>query len=101
MKTAIVLSGLLIGGSFLLNKPGAEPNSGKVGIAKNTTSRKVSDVPPKHPVKIIVDKSDYELHVYDAEGWYATYPVVFGNNSLEDKKMEGDRNTPEGEFKIV
>jgi lipoprotein-anchoring transpeptidase ErfK/SrfK len=25
---------------------------------------------------------------------------VFGNNTLEDKKMEGDRNTPEGSFKV-
>ena len=29
------------------------------------------------------------------------YPVVFGNNSLEDKKMEGDKNTPEGSFRIT
>ena len=27
--------------------------------------------------------------------------VVFGNGSLEDKKMEGDRNTPEGSFHII
>jgi murein L,D-transpeptidase YafK len=50
---------------------------------------------------IIIDKSDYELSVYDEKGWYATYPVVFGNNSLEDKKMEGDKNTPEGTFHII
>jgi murein L,D-transpeptidase YafK len=56
---------------------------------------------PKAPVSIIVDKSSYELYVYDAEGWFATYPVVFGNSSLEDKKMEGDRNTPEGTFRVV
>ncbi len=56
---------------------------------------------PTAPVNIVVDKSSYEMYVYDALGWFATYPVVFGNNSLEDKKMEGDRNTPEGTFKIV
>jgi lipoprotein-anchoring transpeptidase ErfK/SrfK len=39
--------------------------------------------------------------VYDDKGWYATYPVVFGNSSLQDKKMEGDNNTPEGTFRIV
>jgi murein L,D-transpeptidase YafK len=50
---------------------------------------------------IVIDKSDYELSVYDDEGWYATYPVVFGNNTLADKKMEGDRLTPEGDFKIT
>lgn len=50
---------------------------------------------------ILIDKSDYELRIYDSQGWYATYPVVFGNNSLADKKMEGDRNTPEGTFTIT
>lgn len=56
---------------------------------------------PVGKLSIIVDKSDYELTVYDEEGWYATYPVVFGNNSLDDKKMEGDKNTPEGTFRIT
>lgn len=55
---------------------------------------------PVGVISIVIDKSDYELSVYDSRGWYATYPVVFGNNSLEDKKMEGDNNTPEGIFHI-
>lgn len=50
---------------------------------------------------LIVDKSEYELQVYDADGWYATYPVVFGNKDLSDKLIEGDRRTPEGTFKIL
>ena len=56
---------------------------------------------PTGVVFVVVDKSDYELNVYDEEGWYATYPVVFGNKDLGDKLMEGDRRTPEGTFKIV
>lgn len=56
---------------------------------------------PVGTIYIIIDKSQYELIVYDDKGWYATYPVVFGNNSLSDKKMEGDKNTPEGTFRIV
>jgi lipoprotein-anchoring transpeptidase ErfK/SrfK len=39
--------------------------------------------------------------VYDAKGWYATYPVVFGNDPMKDKLVEGDRCTPEGSFKIL
>jgi hypothetical protein len=39
--------------------------------------------------------------VYDDEGWYATYPVVFGSRSLDDKMIEGDRRTPEGTFHIL
>lgn len=50
---------------------------------------------------IIIDKSDYELRVYDDEGWYATYPAVFGSKNLGDKMMEGDRKTPEGVFHII
>jgi murein L,D-transpeptidase YafK len=51
--------------------------------------------------QIFIDKSEYELSVYDDDGWYATYPVVFGSKDLSDKKMEGDRKTPEGTYKIV
>ena len=54
-----------------------------------------------NPYYIIIDKSDYELKVYDAEGWYATYPVVFGSNDMNDKYMEGDKRTPEGHFKVL
>jgi len=51
--------------------------------------------------RIQIDKSDYELSVYDDEGWYATYPVVFGEKTLGDKMVQGDRKTPEGDYKIV
>ena len=50
---------------------------------------------------IVVDKSDYELKVYDDEGWYATYPIVFGSKDLGDKMREGDKRTPNGKFKII
>ncbi|CAN5867733.1 hypothetical protein BH11BAC4_BH11BAC4_02820 [soil metagenome] len=54
-----------------------------------------------NPYYIIVDKSDYELKVYDDEGWYATYPIVFGSKDLSDKMREGDRRTPDGKFKVI
>lgn len=50
---------------------------------------------------VLIDKSDYELSVYDNEGWLVTYPVVFGNKDLGDKLMEGDRKTPEGTFTLI
>ncbi|MEJ8843553.1 L,D-transpeptidase [Lacibacter sp. H375] len=53
------------------------------------------------PVRIIIDKSDFELRVYDSKGLLAAYPVVFGLKPLEDKFMQGDRRTPEGSFKIA
>lgn len=54
-----------------------------------------------NPYYIIIDKSDYELKVYDDEGWYATYPIVFGSKDLSDKMREGDKRTPTGEFKVI
>jgi len=56
---------------------------------------------PIGQISVVIDKTDYELSIYDQKGWYATYPVVFGNNSLADKKMQGDNNTPEGVFSIA
>ncbi|TDH26229.1 murein L,D-transpeptidase [Segetibacter sp. 3557_3] len=50
---------------------------------------------------VVIDKSDYELMVYDAEGWLSTYPIVFGNDDLGDKMVQGDRKTPEGTFTIT
>lgn len=50
---------------------------------------------------IIIDKSDYELQVFDKEGWLVSYPVVFGNKDQGDKLYQGDRRTPEGNFTIA
>jgi len=50
---------------------------------------------------IVIDKSDYELSVYDAEGWLVTFPIVLGNKDQGDKMMQGDRKTPEGTFTII
>ena len=55
----------------------------------------------RNPYYIIIDKSEYELYVYDDEGWYATYPIVFGSKDLSDKMLAGDKRTPDGSFKVV
>lgn len=70
-------------------------------IEKRLVHRRIFSEGPTGTVYIVVDKSDYELNVYDEEGWYATYPVVFGSKDLSDKMMEGDRRTPEGNFKVI
>ena len=54
-----------------------------------------------NPYYIIVTKSTYELKVYDDEGWYATYPIVFGSKDLSDKMKQGDKKTPNGTFKVL
>ena len=73
---------------------------------KKPVSKKTAKQQPKavikdsvrNPYYIIVDKSEYELYVYDDEGWYATYPIVFGSRDLSDKMREGDKRTPDGGF---
>jgi len=100
MKTAIVLSCLIAGSSLLVNNRSTKKTL-TLPAYKATTAKRSSSSMPIAPVSIVIDKSNYELYVYDSKGWYATYPVVFGNSSLADKKMEGDRNTPEGSFRIV
>lgn len=88
---AVSLIGLLL--SFVPSenlKPGKLDESGKKRTAKE-----------ENTFYIIVDKSDYELKVYDEEGWYATYPIVFGSKDLSDKMREGDKRTPNGKFKVL
>jgi murein L,D-transpeptidase YafK len=55
----------------------------------------------ENPYSIVINKSTYELKVYDDQGWYATYPVVFGSKDLSDKMREGDKRTPDGNFKVI
>jgi murein L,D-transpeptidase YafK len=102
MKTTILLTTCLFAaGGMMLTKPMVEEKAASfstLNVRKATNKRLASK--PSSPMYIVIDKRKYELSVYDSQGWYATYPVVFGNNKLEDKKMEGDRNTPEGAFHI-
>jgi murein L,D-transpeptidase YafK len=80
-------------------------NKKKRPIKKINTShiqkKKVVTTADDNPYYIIIDKSDYELKVYDEEGWYATYPIVFGSKDLGDKMKEGDKKTPDGHFKVI
>ncbi len=55
----------------------------------------------KPTYSILIDKSDYNLYVFEDDEWLITYPVVFGNKDQGDKMMEGDRKTPEGTFRII
>jgi murein L,D-transpeptidase YafK len=95
MKNLFVLTSLALGSSLLASN---------ISHVSHVRANKRFSLVPSGPignVSIVIDKSDYELSVYDDKGWYATYPVVFGNNGLGDKKMQGDRNTPEGTFHIL
>jgi murein L,D-transpeptidase YafK len=91
-------------GILIITASFKSPGNNKKRSAKKATTVKVKkELPPveESPYYIIIDKSDYELKVYDEEGWYATYPIVFGSKDLGDKMKEGDRKTPNGSFKII
>ena len=83
--------------------PGTKKTGDSVHRLHKKSVAKDKDLNPAddNPYYIIVDKSDYELKVYDDEGWYATYPIVFGSKDLSDKMREGDKKTPDGKFKII
>ncbi len=98
MKLTFAISSLFLGSSIFFS-PAAVTKKNFSSTSKQLERKNYSS--PEGTVYIIIDKSDYELHVYDDKGWYATYPVVFGSTSLDDKQMEGDKKTPEGNFKVI
>ncbi len=50
--------------------------------------------------RIVIDKSDYRLHLYEGDRLLRTYPMVLGFEPIGDKCREGDGRTPEGKFHI-
>jgi murein L,D-transpeptidase YafK len=97
--TAPLLASLVLLMAFVPGKKNSKRWAVKSAKAKKFV--KPGKAKAENAYYIIVDKSDYELKVYDDEGWYATYPIVFGSKDLSDKMREGDRRTPNGKFKII
>lgn len=65
-------------------------------LSKLTKELKIN----KHNIKIVVSKTKYRLYIMSNNTILKSYPVVFGFNPIDDKLIEGDGCTPEGEFKI-
>lgn len=104
MKKSLLFSTAAIVGAFALSAfmvPGKKIKRSSKKTAEIPTSKKDTSSTEETNYYIIIDKSDYELKVYDDDGWYATYPIVFGSKDLGDKMREGDRKTPDGKFKII
>jgi murein L,D-transpeptidase YafK len=68
---------------------------------KTKTTNNYKDYSQEENIYVIIDKSDYELNIYDEEGWLESYPVVFGIKNQGDKMYEGDRKTPNGNFTLI
>lgn len=99
-RTRFILSALAISLLFICFIPYGK-NSSKVASAIAITKKNDRKIAADNPYYIIISKKDYELKVYDDQGWYATYPCVFGSDDLRDKYMEGDKRTPDGKFKVL
>jgi murein L,D-transpeptidase YafK len=56
-------------------------------------------LPLKDP-RIVVLKSKRQLELYSEGAIVRTYPIGLGLNPVDDKKREGDRCTPEGDFYV-
>lgn len=96
-----LLSSVLALASFTADKGKKKKPAGKLRAAAAPKKTVPAADSSENTYYIIVDKSDYELKVYDEEGWYATYPIVFGSKDLSDKMKEGDKRTPDGKFKVI
>jgi murein L,D-transpeptidase YafK len=95
IRTLFILSAIIIPLLFFSFVP--HNSYTKRGIVKKASKKVHGD----NTYNIIISKKDYELKVYDDQGWYATYPCVFGSNDLRDKYVEGDKRTPDGKFKVL
>lgn len=52
-------------------------------------------------LSVVIDKSEYKLSIASDHIVVKEYPVVFGGNPVDNKLMEGDQCTPEGEFNML
>jgi murein L,D-transpeptidase YafK len=71
----------------------------KTSLASLRQRREALKLPLTDP-HIIVMKSKRQLKLYSAGSVVRTYKVGLGLNALDDKKRQGDRATPEGEFYV-
>lgn len=56
---------------------------------------------PAQQVEVLIDKSERLLSVRAGARTLRSYPVVFGDTSLEAKLRQGDYLTPEGNYRMI
>ena len=90
-------------------KPSASQEATKVpdkilnNQAKPTTSQKIAEtydnIIKSEPLLIIIDKSEYKLHLFKEGTEVKSYDVAIGKNPGQKQRV-GDMTTPAGEFKV-
>ena len=58
-------------------------------------------LPPLEKPNLVVKKGKRQLQVFESGKLVKTYKIVVGSNPDDDKQIEGDNKTPEGEFYIA
>jgi murein L,D-transpeptidase YafK len=51
--------------------------------------------------KIVIDKSDHVMMVYDGDRLIAHYNIAIGRGGEDAKRCRGDKRTPEGNYRIT
>lgn len=59
------------------------------------------DTMNRQEMMVVISKTKFTLDLYYRRKKIRTYKVVFGPKPKEDKKMKGDRATPEGRFMVL
>ena len=72
----------------------------KSSMARRPDQRREALKLPLMDPRIVVLKGRRQLKLYSAGSLVRTYKVGLGLNPVDDKKRQGDRATPEGEFYI-
>ena len=55
----------------------------------------------ENKISIGIKKTDYKLCIRVDTIILKEYPIVFGNNPIDDKLRQGDNCTPEGTFRMI
>lgn len=85
---------MIISETIFLPKP-------KIVIRKEEIKDFKPEAVVKDSVLVLIDKSHYTLTVLYNKKPVRIYRAVFGPNPALNKQMQGDRNTPEGWFRIT
>lgn len=53
-----------------------------------------------YATKVVIDKSDRRIYLYNGNRVIATYHIALGSNPIGAKHIQGDKKTPEGNYTL-
>lgn len=97
--TAITASCISSVSSVPSERPSESDKRPTLHMNESDVNNRALQLPLVQP-RIVVNKSTRRLRLYSGGEVVRTYRVALGANPVDDKKIEGDRSTPEGSFYI-